>query len=134
MDNSTVSEHSAPTSVIWNISMFGWLLGGAIALLLGTMFFAGLDYMVGQWSREEYSHGYLLPVVAVFLIWQKRTALEKTPFTGSWAGLAIVGFGVVLMVAGKLSTLYTISQYAFLVVLGGLLLAFMGWRGFKIIL
>lgn len=119
---------------VWSVNTLGWVLLAGTALLLGAMFYGGLEYMVGQWSREEYSHGYLLPVISAFLMWQKRSALEKTHFPGSWAGLVIVGLGIVLMVAGKLSTLYVVTQYAFLIVLGGLLLAFMGWRGFRIIL
>ena len=126
-----LDKQSAP---VWGINSLTWLLLGVIAVLLGAMFFGGLEYMIGQWSREEYSHGYLLPAISAFLIWQQRSRLEKTPFTGSWAGLAIVGFGLVLMIAGRLSTLYIVTQYAFLIVLTGLLLSLMGWRGFKIIL
>ena len=114
--------------------MLGWLLVGGVTVLLGTVFYESLHHMVGGWSKDEYSHGYLLPLITAFLIWQKRSALEKTPFTGSWVGLVIVGFGIVLMVAGKLSTLHVVSEYAFLVVLGGFLLSFMGWIGFKIVL
>ena len=122
------------TRSVWSINILGWVLLAATALVLAAIFNDGLSIMVSWWSREEYSHGYLLPVISAFLIWQQRSVLEKTAFSGSWAGLVILGLGIVLMVAGKLSTLYVVTQYAFLVVLGGLLLSFMGWRGFRIIL
>ena len=45
--------------------------------------------------------------------------------------MVLVVIGVGLSFLGDLSTLYIVVQYAFLVVLAGLALTFMGWRGFK---
>ena len=80
---------------------------------------------------EEYGYAYIIPVVALFMIWQKRETLERLPFDGSWAGVVLVLIGVGLSLLGDLSTLYVVVQYAFLVVLAGLALTFMGWQGFK---
>ena len=109
-----------------------WIL--ATTVLLVAVFHEGLREMVRAWSgREEYSHGFLLPFVAGFLIWQKKDVLETLPFKGSWTGLLIVCAGLVFYVVGELGTLFIIVQYAFLVVLAGLLLAFLGWPAFKVI-
>ena len=110
-----------------------WVLLLGIAALMGFVFFDGLKLMVDWWERPEYSHGYLIPLISVFLIWQKKDKLEQVPYEGSWAGIFIVMMGVMLFFLGELSTLYTIIQYSFLVVLIGVALAFMGWRAFKII-
>jgi exosortase D (VPLPA-CTERM-specific) len=107
---------------------------GFALLASGTIFYSGLRQMVFFWGREEYSHGYLIPFVAAFLLWQKKSELERIPFVGSWAGFLIVFFGLVLYFIGELSTLYTIIQYAFLVVLAGLALSLTGRTGFKEVL
>lgn len=110
-------------------------LAAAVSLLLLALFYDGLKTMVEWWStREEYSHGFVLPFVAGFLMWQKKYLLQKLPFEGSWTGLLIVLAGMGLYLAGELSALYVIVQYSFLVVLAGLILALLGWRAFKIIL
>ena len=102
--------------------------------MLVTLFYDGLKPLVETWAtREEYGHGFALPFVAAFLIWQKRHLLERIPFEGSWTGLLVLLAGIALYFAGELSTLYIIVQYSFLVVLGGLILALTGWRAFKII-
>jgi exosortase D (VPLPA-CTERM-specific) len=53
--------------------------------------------------------------------------------SGAWAGVGIVLFGMTLFVMGELSTLYVIVQYSFLVVLFGVALSLLGWKGFKTI-
>jgi len=90
--------------------------------------------MVGAWEAEEYSHGYMLPLVAAFFVWQKSTLLAQTQFRPSWLGVLVTLFGLFLYVVGELGTIYALMQYAFLVTLGGLLLSVMGWRAFKLIL
>ena len=107
------------------------LIAGATALLL-ALFYDGLKPLVESWSnRPEYSHGFALPFIAAFLVWQKKHLLETLPFEGSWTGFLVLLAGVALYFAGELSTLYIIVQYSFVLVLAGLILALMGWRAFK---
>jgi len=110
------------------------LLLAVAAGLIGVIFFDGLSYMIDQWSRDEYSHGYLLPLVAGYFVWQKKNELSKIQFSISWVGVALFCFGLLGFLVGELSTLFTVIQYAFLLAMGGLLLAIMGWPAFRIIL
>lgn len=118
---------------IWKMSPVVWgfllLVGGVLV----ATFYDGLVLMVGWWERDEYSHGYLIPVIAGFLIWQKKDQLEKMPFKSSWVGLLIVVLGLLAFFVGELATVYTVIQYAFLITLFGLVLTFMGWEAFKLI-
>lgn len=111
-----------------------WLLMLLAVGLLTLIFFEGLVKMVEAWGQEEYSHGYMLPVVAAFLVWQRSTRLACTPFASNWWGVLITALGLGVFVAGELGTLYTVIQYGLLITLGGLLLSFMGWRAFRLIL
>lgn len=111
-----------------------WYLGTGIAIVVGAIFYESLRVMVGQWlGMEEYSHGFLLPLIALFLIWQKKDQLEQIEFIGSWIGFALTVAGFGLYLVGELSTLFIVIQYAFLIVLMGLALSLVGWRGFKLI-
>lgn len=119
--------------VVWKDPVNVWAMLLGMAALLGFIFFDGLKFMVMWWERPEYSHGYLIPFISAFLIWQSRDKLELMQYEGSWAGMLIVLAGVLTYFAGELSTLYTIIQYSFLMVVIGAALAFMGWKAFKII-
>ena len=116
----------------------GWLVWGLLAvtcLLLGFMFFDSLKEMVRVWdTREEYGYGYIIPFLTIFLIWQEKDQLERIEFTGSWVGVLAVALGVVAYFLGSFSSIYVIEQYAFLIVVLGVALAFAGVSGFRSII
>ena len=96
---------------IWRNTALVWAVFLVSALLLGFVYYDGLSYMAEMWGKkEEYSHGYLIPVISLFFLWQKKNDLEKLPFAGSWAGVLILLSGIVLFVLGELSSLYIIVQ------------------------
>lgn len=102
----------------------------AIAALAMT-FYSSLGQMAKQWNTEEYSHGYLIPVIALFLLWRERKALMDTPWKGTWLGVGLVAVGLTLMLLGELSAIYVIVQYAFLITLTGLSIALVGIAGLR---
>jgi exosortase D (VPLPA-CTERM-specific) len=111
-----------------------WLaLAAALALLI-VAFREPLQLMVNIWfDRPEYSHGVLIPLIALFLVWQRKDALAECRMHGSWAGVALVAFGLVVHAVGHLATLWVLQQYAFLIVLYGLVLATTGWQVFRLL-
>lgn len=101
-----------------------------VALSLGFIFSDGLVYMEKSWNKEEYSHGYLIPVISLWFIWQnKEKLLDASRQGGSWMGFAVVLLGLALGFMGEIATLYIIIQYAFLITIFGLFLSFVGWQG-----
>ena len=102
-----------------------------VALLLGFTFSDGLNFMVGRWEKDEYSHGYLIPVISFWFVWQNKQELRKFAGRGSWAGAFVVMSGLFLGLLGELATLYVITQYAFLITLFGLCLSYVGWKGVR---
>jgi exosortase D (VPLPA-CTERM-specific) len=109
----------------------------AALLLLGALLCLGfanaIYFMWGQWSVEEFSHGYLIPFISAFLVWQRRDDLRRVEFKGSWLGLVVVLCGLGLDLVGRLTALFFIQHVAMLIVLAGLVLALAGWRAFRIL-
>lgn len=97
--------------------------------LLGWVCYDGLSLMVTWWDREEYSHGPMIPLVAIYLLWQKRFVLANTTEGGSYLGLLVLGLALFAWLLGELSAIYTIIQYAFLIGVFGLALLWIGVRG-----
>ncbi|MBI3186901.1 MAG: VPLPA-CTERM-specific exosortase XrtD [Gammaproteobacteria bacterium] len=128
---NTVNEQS---NLVWKESNLLWGLLAICAAMLGLIYYDGLELMVVWWNtREEYGHGYIIPFITLFLIWQKSDQLEKLEFSQSWLGVFILILGLGLFYLGELSSVYTVIQYAFLVALYGLVLSLTGWRSFKIV-
>ncbi|MGE0278592.1 MAG: VPLPA-CTERM-specific exosortase XrtD [Nitrospiraceae bacterium] len=115
----------------FGVELFAATLSVSLAAVLC---WDGVAEMVRFWlNREEYSHGVLIPLIALYLIWQKRFELSELRFPGSWLGFLLILAGMFLYFAGELSALYVIVQYGFLVLIYGLFLSLMGWRPFLVI-
>lgn len=76
--------------------------------------------------KPEYSQGFIIPIVATYLIWRQREELLRLPFTGSWSALILIVAGLGLRLVGELTTMRTLEHYAFLLVIYGLVLALTG--------
>jgi exosortase D (VPLPA-CTERM-specific) len=117
---------------MWKNSTVFWVLLAISAIALGLTFYPGLKLMVGTWdASEEYSYGYLIPVISLFLLWQRKDTLQKYRLTGSWFGVGLVTLGALLYIVGELATIYVVVQYAFVIALAGLVLSYTGWKGFR---
>jgi exosortase len=113
-------------------SPLAYFLIAAAALLALLPFRDALSKFIDVWNLQpEYSHGVLIPFLAIYLIWRRRYELRTLPFTGSWHGLWLLGAGVALWLLGDLSTIYWIVQYGFLLALYGVVLSLTGGVVFR---
>jgi len=104
-----------------------------VALLLGFMFSSALTHMTNSWGSEEYSHGYLIPVISFWFIWTNRVAVRQYLTRGSWLGVFVVIIGLFVGLMGELASLYVVTEYAFLLILYGLSLSLVGIKGVRIL-
>lgn len=103
-------------------------------LTLAVIFQNTFNVLVAKWQLEEYSHGFLIPLVTAYLLWTRRAQLAAVPFKGSWAGVALVLGGLGVYFLSVLAAITTIDTYAFVIVVAGCVLAIMGWQAFRIAL
>jgi exosortase len=99
------------------------LLAALGAWLYGPM----LAALVRQWSDEpDYSHGFLIPVVAAYLVWQRWPRLRAMPVAPAAAGLAVLIVGVALFVLAHMAAELFVMRASLVVVLAGLVLYLRG--------
>ena len=122
------TQKSAPLDL--NVSAFVVMV--LVIGLLAAVFWDGLYSMVQQWEREEYNHGYLIPLVAFYLLWLRADQIRGAELRGSWTGLLVVAAALGGLVLGELSAIYAIVQYSFLAAIFGAVITVIGWRGLKL--
>lgn len=111
-----------------------------IVLLVGFAFaflacFGGLSDLVTRWHKqEEYSHGYFIPLIALWLLWRRRQAMLASRGQPSAWGLLALAAGAAMLVLGELSAIMILVQLSFLVFLGGLVLCYGGTSLFRLAL
>ena len=102
-------------------------------LIAAATFSEALSELVRRWTKqEEYSHGFLIPVIAAWLIWTRRDALVKSIGEPSWIGAALILLAAAMHIVGKLSALFVLSQLAFIVTLIGIVLGAGGYSLLKV--
>jgi exosortase D (VPLPA-CTERM-specific) len=103
-----------------------WIwIWGCVAVFLAAIAFRGaLIELVKRWTmQEEYSHGFLIPVVATWLLWTRRHVLLASFGSPSWAGVLLILLAMFMHLVGLLSAIFILSQLAFIIALLGITLA-----------
>lgn len=114
-------------TVVWKDSIATLVILLASIGFLIFVSFDSLDTMVYTWgARPEYSHGYLIPFITAFLIWQRKDLIEREAFSTSWIGVALVLAGSSVIIIGNISATHVISLYGFLMALVGITYSYMG--------
>lgn len=129
----TEKSTSYETKPINSFAIFPVVIAASVVACLVVIYRDGIVWMLGMWGKEEYNHGYLIPVVAFYLLWLRADDLKQASISGSWTGLLFVVAALAAFVLGELSSIYQIIQYGFLLALFGILVSAIGWSGFRLI-
>jgi exosortase D (VPLPA-CTERM-specific) len=120
---------------IWRMNWQSWLWLSIALALMAVAYWGGIEELTVRWDKqEEYSHGYMLPFIALYFIWQKKNIIIQSEFTPSWWGVGLILAALIVFVIGEVSALFILTQYSLIVVLVGLALAIMGWPSAKPVL
>ncbi len=104
-----------------------WLALAWFAALLIGVYYPILHRLVVQWSNDEdVSHGFFVPLVALFIAWQRREKLLALDLKPAWWGLTFMAWGAVQGYVGVLSAELFLQRSSFLLTLLGLLLVIGG--------
>jgi exosortase D (VPLPA-CTERM-specific) len=100
-----------------------------VAIAVAIAAFGGaLTELVRRWiAQDEYSHGFFIPAIVVWLLWMRRDALVASLGRPSWVGLALVILAMLMNAVGELSAFFLLSQLGFIVALLGIVLGFGGF-------
>jgi exosortase len=103
-----------------------------LALLLLALYIQVIIELVSDWWNDSnYSHGFLVPLVALFLIWRKRDAIKKADKEKSYWGFIIFLAGLFLYLVGTAGAEYFSARLSLVFVIFGLTLYFSGKKVLK---
>ncbi len=101
----------------------------ALIALVALVYHEVLVKLVFDWWKDpNYSHGFVVPLVSLYLLWRKRAQLVrlnriKSP---SFPGLVLMGAGLAMLVAGRAGAELFLQRFSLLVVMAGMVLLFCG--------
>ncbi|MGH7138962.1 MAG: exosortase/archaeosortase family protein [Pirellulales bacterium] len=112
-------------------SMYRAVCFCALVVSLIWAFWPAIQDLMVRWSSDpSYSHGYLVPLFSIYLLWQRRKLAGMSSPALVW-GLAFLAVGTLLELAAGLLMVRTLAHYSLPFFLAGVCLALAGWKGMK---
>ena len=108
------------------------LAGTAAAAALLWVQWPTLTTVAARWTRDpQYSHGYLVPLFSLFLLWHRRDRFPAGPTRASWWGLPLLAAGLALRLVATYFYYPWLDPLALLPCVAGLILLAGGWAALK---
>jgi exosortase len=106
--------------------LLGWAFFLAVFILL---FWPTFVWMAERFDAPDsfYSHGWLIPVACAWLIWQRRTVLQRISRRASYWGLTLLIPAVAVHVLASWWDIGFVSGFAMLAAVWGLVWTAWGW-------
>jgi exosortase len=120
-----MTAQAIPSSKFSSVTLaFGALLGVGVLWSYWTT----LGKIAWRWSEDpQYSHGYLVPAFALYLLWSTRERLSKRPLNVNWLGLGLLGLAGGLRLGGAYFSYDYFDQISLLPCCAGLILLAGSW-------
>ena len=110
------------------------LFSAAFFALSFAFLYGETAYVMGQWWKNDpnYSHGFLIPFISAWFLWQKKEDLRRiSPEPVNW-GAAVTILGLVLFLFGHLSGEFYVQRFSMVIVLAGTILFCFGYKSLKL--
>ena len=119
------------TAATWNCPdwklRLGWMAG--LVLVLCILFAGFLSDLVSRWAVEpQYSHGFVIPFMAVGLAWFRRDKLTPGTARSHAGGLLLIVIGVILHINARYFYLEPADGAGLLCCIAGIILLVWGSR------
>ena len=102
---------------------FWIILGFVVVVYLPVLY----DLVIDWYIDDNYSHGFLILPLAVWLIWRKRKDLAQTPISKNNLGLLFIVGSLMLLIAGTAGAEYFTARTSFVFLLVSMSFYFFGW-------
>lgn len=101
---------------------------GILAATFTAAYYPVMAGLVRSWAAsDDYSHGFLIVPVALYIVWLKRDELCRQRLSGSWTGLLLVVLSLCAFLFAQVGGILTISSLSLIVTVWGAVLFLCGF-------
>lgn len=79
------------------------------------------------YQAEEYSHGFFIIPICIYIIWQKKERLSEIPIKSSWLGIVLVIISLLLYFFAYVAEINTVASFSIIPLLMGVILYLYGY-------
>jgi exosortase len=91
--------------------------------------------LISDWSGDpNFSHGFLIPFVAAYMVWHKKEVLKTIEVKPSQAGLGVIIFGMLCFLAGNIGAELFVMRSSMIITIAGMVIYLFGFQIFKAVM
>src|SRR5215831_496231 len=124
----TPEKTASPWKARLKVHKWGIGQGVILAGVFGYLYASVLPDLVADWSNDpDYSHGFLIPVLSAYFLWERRHVLAALSMQSSPVGLLVILVSTALLLLGNLGAELFLMRVSMIVLVAGLVLYLGGW-------
>ncbi len=126
----------SPAATLLHAGRGRWLTATLLFGSLLVLVWPAFTHAIEVWSTdEEFTYGFLIPPIAVALVWWRRAALARSSIKGQghWSGLLVVISSVALMLVSRRTGFNALAGVAVSPLLIGVAAYLRGWPAARVL-
>jgi exosortase len=110
-----------------SVRLRAWLQLGVVAALLAAVYHRTAATLWTTWTtNDNYSHGPLVPLASLVLVWLDRERLARLPVRPDTRGLWLVLAACILQILGMRADVFALEGWSMIAMIYGLVWTFLG--------
>ncbi len=106
-----------------------WLL--PIILIFIFLYYKSIAALISNWSIDpNFSHGFLIPFVALYMVWHRHNQLSQVTPKPSKTGIYIIILGMLIHVAGNVGSELFLMRFSMIITISGIIIYLYGLEMF----
>jgi exosortase A len=106
--------------------------GSVLLLALGATYFPTIQWMYERYVAPDsyYSHGFIIPLISIFLIWKNKAAMRPSEMESGWTGAILIVTAMLIHILGTVLYVFSLSGFSLLLYIIGSVWFLFGRRVF----
>jgi exosortase len=103
-----------------------------LALAFLFLYYKAIAELITDWSiNPNFSHGFLIPAVALYMVWYKKNELAQVAVEPAKTGILIILFGMLVHFIGNVGSELFLMRFSMIITLAGIIIYYAGYRMFR---
>ncbi|MDA3789502.1 MAG: exosortase/archaeosortase family protein [Desulfobacula sp.] len=106
-----------------------------LILVFGFLYHKAIAMLILDWSIDpNFSHGFLIPFVALYMVWYKKNEIALISHEPSKTGIFIIILGMLVHIAGNVGSELFLMRFSMIITLSGIIIYYFGFKMFRKVL
>jgi exosortase len=108
--------------------------GLAVVVAFGFLYREVIPKLIDAWRTDDnYSHGFLIVPIALFLAWERRHRLSAAALQPTAVGLVLIAGSLAVLAVGVLGSELFLARVSMVGTVAGIVLFLFGWKHLRIL-